>query len=154
MENGIFQGKMRLSEPGVYHINLTDDEGKNNKFPIQYQITPVDDTRPMITINEPQRDVRVNAVEEVFIDVSVTDDFGVKSTKIRYSVNGEDEKSISLFKAGRSRKKEINGNHLFYLEDYSLEPGDVISYYVDAEDNFHQSPIQSDMYWGLMIPGR
>lgn len=152
LENGNFQGKIKLSETGVYHVNLTDDQGKTNKFPIQYQITPVEDMQSIITINDPQRDVRVNAVEEVLIDVSVSDDFGVNSTSIKYSVNGEDEESISLFEKERSREKEINGSHLFYLEDYSLEPGDVISYYVDAEDNFHQASTQSDMYFIEVVP--
>ena len=151
--NGIFQGKMNLRESGVYHIKLADGQEKNNKFPIEYKITAVEDALPIISINDPQKDVRVNAVDEVLIDVSISDDFGVKSAKIWFSVNGEEEESVLLFSANKSRETEITGDHIFYLEDYFLEPGDVISYYVEAEDNFLETEaIQSDMYFIEVIP--
>ncbi len=151
--NGIFQGKMLLRESGVYHIALTDGQEKNNKFPIEYQITAVEDALPIISINDPQKDVRVNAVEEVLIDVSISDDFGVNIAKIWFSVNGDEEESVLLFKANKSRETEITGDHIFYLEDYFLEPGDVISYYVEAEDNFIETEAnQSDMYFIEVIP--
>ena len=49
---------------GTYSVRLVDREGKENKFPRAYQIVPVEDERPFITLTDPQRDVRVNAIEE------------------------------------------------------------------------------------------
>lgn len=153
--NGTFRGKLTLGEPSVYHVKLTDDNDKNNKFPEEYQITPVEDLQPIISVTDPQRDVRVNAVEEVLVSTSVSDDFGVKSARLKFSVNGAEEQSIDLVPDSGKRpgQKDVTGSHVFYLEDYGLEPGDVISYYVEAEDYFHtKEPGLTDMYFIEVTP--
>lgn len=148
----VFQGKITIQNPGTYHIRLTDEEGKNNKFPEEYRITPIEDEFPLIRITDPQRDIRVNAVEEVLLAVSVSDDFGISKTVVQYSVNGEDEKEIDLLDNVVKGEKEVTSSTVFYLEDFSLEPGDVISYYIEAEDNFHEEPTFSDMYFIEVTP--
>ncbi len=151
--NHLFQGKFVIQDSKTYHIKLTDQEGKNNKFPEEYRITPVEDELPLIRIMDPQRDVRVNAVEEVVVAVSVSDDFGIASTVLQYSVNGMDEEQINLLDNEMSGEKEISSSHIFYLEDFSLEPGDVISYYVEAVDHFHEEePALTDMYFIEVTP--
>ncbi len=151
--NGIFRGNLTLQDYGIYYVKLTDKEDKNNKFPEEYQITPVDDELPIITITDPQRDVRVNAVEEVLLAASVTDDFGVNRVQLKYSINGDEEKPVDLIDNDSRGVTDVSGAHIFYLEDFILEPGDIISYYVEAEDNFHKdNPAVTDMYFIEVIP--
>jgi hypothetical protein len=151
--NGVFQGSLTLRDPAVYYVKLTDREDKNNKFPEEYQVTPVADELPLVTITDPQRDVRVNAVEEVLLSASISDDFGISSANLKYSVNAAEEQSIDLIGNVGKGTTEASGSHLFFLEDFSLEPGDVISYYVEAQDHFHkEDPALTDMYFIEVIP--
>jgi len=153
LNNGIFSGNLTLQDYGIYYVKLTDKEDENNKFPEEYQITPVDDELPIITITEPQRDVRVNAVEEVLLAASVTDDFGVSRVQIKYSINGNEDQSVDLIDDDSRGVTDVSGAHIFYLEDFTLEPGDIISYYVEAEDNFHEdNPAVTDMYFIEVVP--
>ncbi|MFQ5571216.1 MAG: DUF4175 family protein [Rhodothermales bacterium] len=150
---GRFRGRLTLDEPGYYVAHLTDAAGKNNKFPDEYRIEPVEDEKPYITITDPQRDVRANAIEEVLVAASVQDDYGVKDLRLTFSVNGDDEQTLRLMDQATERPLETAGEHLFYLEDYSLVPGDVISYYLEAEDYFHtDAPEATDMYFIEVIP--
>ena len=151
--DGIFRGNLTLQDYGTYYIKLTDNENKNNKFPEEYQITAIDDELPIVTITEPQRDVRVNLVEEVLLTASVTDDFGVNRVQLKYSVNGNEEQSVNLIDNISPRMTDVSGSYIFYLEDFSMEPGDIISYYVEAEDNFHKdNPAVTDMYFIEVAP--
>ena len=151
--DGIFRGNLTLQDYGIYYVKLTDKEDKNNKFPEEYQIMPVDDELPIITITDPQRDVRVNAVEEVLLAASVTDDFGISRVQLKYSINGDEEKPVDLIDNDSRGVTDVSGAHIFYLEDFILEPGDIISYYVEAEDNFHKdNPAVTDMYFIEVIP--
>ena len=43
---------------------------------------------------------------------------------------------IPLMQAGDARSTEVDGDYIVFLEDYTLEPGDVISYYVEGEELF------------------
>ena len=149
---GHFRATMTLNHDGFYRVRLVDREEKENKFPEEHQIVPFDDQRPRITITDPQRDVRANAIEEVLMAVQVEDDFGIEDVRLRYAVNANEEQTVTLKEAEDDRPTEVEGEHLFFLEDYSLEPGDVISYFVEAEDGRHETAEASDMYFIEVIP--
>ncbi|MFC1563395.1 hypothetical protein ACFL6G_00600 [candidate division KSB1 bacterium] len=152
-EEGVYSAKLVLDEPDSYHIKLKDEKNKNNKFPEEYLITPLEDEKPLITILDPQRDLRSNPVEEVLMAVKVTDDFGIKDVNLSYSVNGEEERNISLADNSEKNNKDVDGSHVLYLEDFELQPGDVITYYFEANDFFHNdSPEATDIYFIEIIP--
>ena len=149
---GIFRGTMHLEGPGFYTVRLADSEQKENKFPEEYRITAVDDEKPYVTVVDPQRDVRANSVEEVLVAARAQDDFGIKDVRLRFAVNGGEEETIPLQEPDSAGATDIDGEHLFFLEDFNLEPGDVVSYYVEAEDLFHETPSATDMYFIEVIP--
>ena len=150
---GVFSGKLTIEDYATYYVLLTDSEKKNNKFPDEYLITPVEDELPLITITDPKRDVRVNPVEEVIIAAKAEDDFGLNSVELVYSINGGEERSIDLTGGAARGQPEVTGSYVMFLEDYSLEPGDIVSYYVTAEDNFHfGDPTMTDMYFIEITP--
>ncbi len=148
LENGKFRTSIVLNDTGFYHIKLTDSGNKNNKYPEEYRIIPVHDELPIIYITDPQKDVKANLVEEVMIAATVSDDYGVNDVKLTYSLNGEEEKSIVLYKSKQENQKNIKVSHMFFLEDYVLQPGDAISYYIEAKDNCVTNDYEySDMYF-------
>ncbi|MFC1477010.1 DUF4175 family protein [candidate division KSB1 bacterium] len=150
---GVFSTTITLEDPAFYHIRLTDPAGKNNKFPDEYRITTYDDEQPIITITEPQRDIMANPVEEVLLSVEVTDDFGVNDIRLTYTVNGEEDTQEPVMDSAKKGETTVEGAYLFYLEDQTLQAGDIITYYVEAEDNFHTGdPEASDMYFIRIIP--
>lgn len=150
---GRFRARLTLAELDGYQVRLLDAENKQNKFPEDFQIVPIEDERPYINISDPQRDVRANAIEEVLIAVEVEDDYGLQDVQLVFSVNGEDDETLTLANASNQTTTELTGEHLFFLEDYTLEPGDVISYYVSAKDHFYtEEPEESDMYFIEVIP--
>lgn len=146
--DGRFAGHIRLEEAGFYTVLLQDAEGKQNRFPEEYRIVPVEDEKPYLTVTDPQRDVRANSVEEVLVAARAVDDIGLKAMRLRFAVNGDAEQVVELPSEG----SEAEGEHLFFLEDYELSPGDVISYYVEAEDHLHETPAATDMYFIEVIP--
>lgn len=151
-DDGRFRASLPLEREGYYSVRLTDARGKHNKFPDAYRIVPVEDAKPYVTVTDPQRDVRANAVQEVLVAARVEDDFGVKDVRLRYSVNGGEERAVSLMDSAAARPTEVAGEHLFFLEEYDLQPGDVISYYVEAEDHFHPGTEATDMYFIEVVP--
>ena len=149
--DGAFQGTMQLETDGFYRVRLTDTAEKQNKFPEEYQIVAVEDEQPLISILDPQRDGRANAIEEVLVAARAEDDFGVRDLQLHFAVNAGEEQTIAL-KEDDGLLTDVEGDHLFFLEDYQLEPGDVISYFVEAADAFHDRPAASDMYFIEVIP--
>lgn len=149
---GGFRGTIQLEREATYRVQLVDAEAKQNKFPQEYTITPVPDERPLITITDPQRDVRANAIEEVLVTARVQDDFGVDDVRLRFAVNADEEQTVDLKAADADDPTDVEGEHLFFLEDFGLEPGDVISYFVEAKDGFHAEPEVTDMYFIEVIP--
>lgn len=155
-DDGTFAGRMSVARDGSYHIELVDESGKENRFPVEYAIIAHDDLPPVVNILDPARDVRANAIQEVLISAEARDDFGTASLALRYSVNGEPEKEVNLapnLEANGAGELAAAGEHLFFLEDYSLQPGDVISYYVEAGDRRPDAqPSATDMYFIEVIP--
>ncbi len=147
--DGRFRGRLRLEDAGFYTVLLTDAEAKQNRFPEEYRIVPVEDEKPYVMVTDPQRDVRANAVEEVLVGARAVDDIGLKSLRLRFAVNADAEQVVELAAPSAA---EAEGEHLFFLEDYELSAGDVISYFVEAEDFLHETPAATDMYFIEVIP--
>ncbi len=150
---GQYQTKINLASNDYYHIELIDQAGKANKFPTEYQVEVLEDQAPVVTLTDPQRDVRVNAIDEVLIAAKATDDYGIKELRLHISVNGEDEQVHPLIQQGKRGVQEADGDYVVFLEDFTLEPGDIISYYIETEDYYEaHSPEATDMYFIEVIP--
>ena len=152
-DDGKFAGRIPVNRDGSYHIELLDESGKGNRFPVEYAIIAYDDLPPVVTVLDPARDIRANAIQEVLIAAEARDDFGTASIALRFSVNGEPEQEINLAPDIEAGALAAAGEHLVFLEDHSLEPGDVISYYVEATDRRpNAQPSATDMYFIEVIP--
>ena len=115
----------------MYHIAAIE-AGDDVRLSEDYFIEAMKDNPPEVTITRPGRDFRASPVEEVTVAVQAKDDFGLKNVELHYTVNGGAEKTVSLLQAKGA--KESNGSTIISLEDFKVEPGDVVSLYATAND--------------------
>ncbi len=154
-EDGALVGEFTVAESGFYAIELAYENTFVEGSP-EYTIDVLEDQPPAITLTKPGRDASASPIEEVFVEARADDDYGVRSVQLYYSLNGGPEDSVEVF-LGRGTLKEVSAGHTFFLEDYELEPGDVISYYAKVRDNNRVGGSQSvisDMYFLSIRPFR
>jgi hypothetical protein len=149
---GIMEGTIRVTTAGFYSIELTAADGAVVNGSPRYHIDVLDDRPPTVRISRPGHDVRPTTIEEVFVEVTAEDDFGVAALELVYSVNGGTERSIPLL-AARRALQEVAAGHTFYLEEIELKPGDLVSYYARARDNSGSAATAtSDMFFMSIRP--
>ncbi len=149
-----FAGTLTLQRSGSYVVQITEPRGSTHPGSAEYGIEALDDQVPKVTITRPMRDVRATSVEEVFSEVKGEDDIGVGKLELHYSVNGGAERSVDLY-TGKPPKTSVIGSHTFLLEEFGLQPGDVISYYAKGWDNNNATGpgnASSDIYFIQVRP--
>ncbi len=134
-----FTAQIVIRRDARYHVRVRPFVGEEYAASREYTITALEDAPPTIVIEKPGRDLKVTAIQEVFTEARVEDDYGIALVELRYSINGEPEQTVILHRAGTPRGsgapvRVITGSHTFFLEELNLKPGDVISYYVKARD--------------------
>ncbi|MDH3734942.1 MAG: DUF4175 family protein, partial [Gemmatimonadota bacterium] len=129
-----FVGTITVGEETFYRIELEGPDGRYVVASPEYLVEPLDDQPPAVTITEPGRDRTASTIEEIYVEVEAEDDFGVGVVELVYSVNGGESQTISMHRTGRGGSSQVSGGHTFFLEEYGLAPGDVVSYYARATD--------------------
>jgi hypothetical protein len=129
-----FSGALTLNRSGSYVVQFSDAGGKPYTASQEFEMEALPDAPPKVTITRPMRDLRATSVEEVFSEVKAEDDIGLSKVELHYSVNGAPEKVVDLYN-GEPREKVVTASHTFFLEDFGLRPGDLVSYYGRAIDN-------------------
>ncbi len=133
-EDGNLSGTLTVEREGLYRILLEGFDGRMVVGSPDYFIDALDDQPPSIRLEKPGRDIKVTPIEEVLVEVGAEDDYGLRTLQLIYSVNGNPEDTLDLFDGAR-RTKEMSATYTFYLEELSLQPGDLISYYAQVTDN-------------------
>ncbi|RKU15858.1 hypothetical protein C6500_18765 [Candidatus Poribacteria bacterium] len=147
-------------EDGSYDIQLLCIDGFNNEIPIEYMIRAIPDAVPEVVIKEPGRDVKATKLDEVEIIAEATDDYGIAELKLMYRIGSDElqelvmESSVSTpavgSGSGADSRHTADGAYTFYLEEFDVEPGDIISYYAHATDNNTRTgpgEASSDLYF-------
>lgn len=131
--NGLtLSGQMSVAADGFYRIEMQGADGVFVVGSPDYVIEVIPDLPPRLAFDRPGRDTQATPIEEVFTQVKAEDDFGVAKVDLVYSVNGGEEKVVPLHLS--PVLKEVTAGHTFFLEEFSLKPGDFISYYARARD--------------------
>ena len=148
-------GAFTIEQDTKYEILIEDEYGHTNRERKQYAITAIKDTVPDVRIVHPGKDLKVTKTSEVPVEFEVADDFGISKIGIALNVRmeGEQRQIVQEFDA---RTLNAQGEATIMLENYPLEPNDVISYYVFAIDNdaIAPSPKQglSNVYFLEVMP--
>lgn len=146
---------IKVRTDGFYRVELTAEDGTVVAGNIDYNIDALEDRPPQVSVRKPGRDVRPSNVEEIFIEGEATDDYGVGRMELVYSVNGGEKKRIALAEGTGRHPKELTAGHTLFLEELGLQPGDVISYYVqvwDADAVSGPKSAASDIYFITIRP--
>jgi len=148
MENtgdATFAATLTVTENNSYHIELTSVDGDVYNGSNEYDISVLDDRPPVVTFEKPGRDTKATSIEEILTLAKAEDDYGVLLLDLYYSVNGGEEKKVDLQKLRGESAKVLSGAHTFFLEEFSLQPGDLVSYYAKARDAKNETT--SDIYF-------
>ncbi len=141
-EKGLRIASVPIRKDGMYHIAAVD-QGEDVRLSPDYFIEAQKDEPPTVRITRPERDARVNPIEEVTVAVEGQDDFGLNELSLHYSVNGDAEKTVSLLKS--KGLKTASGSATIALEDFKLSPGDLVSLYATSSDA--HSIARTDMFF-------
>ena len=134
-EDSQFMGQFPVTANGTYKIEITSLDGERYNGSNEYDITVLEDHAPTVVIEKPGRDMKVSQIQEVFSQARAEDDYGVTSLEFYFSVNGGEERQVKLQDLKNDTPRTLSGAHTFFLEEFSLQPGDFISYYAKARDN-------------------
>jgi hypothetical protein len=156
LSDGTLAGEIRVRRGGVYRIELAMDDGRMVAASPEYTIDVLADLPPSVSISRPGRDASASAVEEIFIEARADDDYGIGSLSLVYSVNGLPEDTVALFNASGPPLPEVSAGYTLFLEEWELDPGDVISYYAVTRDSRSGGAAESmsDIYFVNIRPFR
>ena len=160
-DGNILTTTVDVSADGTYTVELLGIDGFNNEIPIEYTIKAIPDAVPEVVIKEPGRDIKTTKLGEVEIIAEATDDYGIAELKLMYRIGSDELQVLTLetstpdavIESGAIdtvQRRVADGSYTFYLEEFDVEPGDIISYYAHAVDNnTHTGPgeASSDIYF-------
>jgi hypothetical protein len=135
-------------------LELIDAQGRKNREPAEFTFTVVPNRRPEIKLVFPSRDVQVSPLEEIDLQASVWDDFGIASYGIAYSLDGATAKERVLGenvpgKERRDAKERVS------FEEFKAEPDQLLSYFFFADDtgpDGERRRTSSDMFFCEVRP--
>jgi len=129
-------------------VALATEAGALVEASPEYVIDVLDDRPPSVRITQPGRDAPASPIEEVDLDVRADDDYGVGEVRVVYSVNGRAPDTVPLFRASGAPLRTVATGYTFFLEEWKVEPGDLVSYYAVARDGRKGGPeVASDIYF-------
>ena len=154
-EGGTLTTRFTVERAGLYAIELARANGSLVPASPEYAIDVLADMEPSIRFTRPGRDMPASPIEEIYLEMEAIDDYGVGDVRLAYSVNGGPEDTVSVFRAGGTPLAEVSAGHTLYLEEWQLEPGDLVSYYALVRDNRGLGTarvIASDIYFLTVRP--
>src|ERR1051326_3520974 len=141
-------GRVTVDRTTTFRIELTNTAKAKYLGLEEYSMEAIDDKKPIVEFTKPGRDTKATKVEEVFTELRAEDDFGVRQLQLYYSVNGGPEQKLDLFTSKGETPKEISAGHTFFLEEYDLQPGDLVTYYGKAVDTRNPAnTVSTDIYF-------
>lgn len=129
-------GEITVQQDSAYQVTLQRASGIPVDASPEFQISALDDKFPSVSIVSPGRDIKVSMIEEPVLKVRAVDDQGIADLELVMSINGEAEQRVQLkpLQPETDADRQVDAEHVVYLENLGLRPGDLISYYVNARD--------------------
>jgi hypothetical protein len=129
----IYHTHLTIDQSRRYELVLIDDAGRTNKMPPEFVFQALTNQAPLVKLTSPRGDQRVTALEEIAFQGEASDDFGLRSYGISYSLGGGESKSIELgHDSGPHEKRSLN--YLLPMESLGAQEDQLLSYYVWADD--------------------
>jgi hypothetical protein len=143
IDNNRIAGKWTLTfrEDGTYareyRIVCTSKEGLKDPSPPTYPITIRPDEAPEVALLDPTGDLEKPANAVIPLLFKARDpDFKLHSVTLRAEKDGQELQSYLIFDADqKGEKKAIADRYRWELKPLGLQPGDVVSFFLEARDN-------------------
>ena len=130
----IVVGEFMPSRLHRLELKLVDQAGRQNRDPEEFRIEARPNLPPELAFVFPSQDVKVSPIEEMVIEATAWDDFGVLESGIVVTIPGRDPVTIPLGQNLNGGEKHKLSS-LQRLEELKVDPNELISYYVYAEDS-------------------
>ncbi len=143
-----------LAEKAAYDLVLTDEDGRTNKVPAQFFFEVLPNRVPELKLASPRGDLRPSALEEIHFEGTVWDDFGVVAHGIGLSLVGSEPRIVELGRDVPASERHPF-QYLLRLEDLHVQPDQLISWYVWADDIGPDGKVRrttGDLYFGEIRP--
>ena len=147
-----WQAELHVREDGQFRIDLVAPDGKDVAASPEMPIVALVDEPARIHIAQPGRDTKVTSVEEIEILTEAADDTALRQLDLVVSINGRAEQTISLLDRPADNAELFS--HVMLMEERKLEPGDLVAYYVRANDDLRNASrsVQSDIFFMEVRP--
>jgi len=134
------------ADPTVYQVEITptkrmrlklhlaDEAGRSNRDPEEFRIDVVPNRLPELKLAFPGKDVKVSPLEEVVIETSAIDDFGILEAGLVVQVVGRDPVTLPLGKDLKGGEKHLLSS-IQRLEEFRVQPDELVTYYLYATDH-------------------
>jgi hypothetical protein len=143
-----------LEATKTYELQLVDEEGRTNKIPAQFVFEVLTNRIPEFRLASPRGDLRPSPLEEIPFEGTVWDDFGLQAYGIGYAVPGQETKFLELGRNVPANEKRPF-RYLLRLEELKLDPDQLISWFVWADDVAPDGKVRrsmGDLFFGEIRP--
>jgi hypothetical protein len=143
-----------LKETGRWKLHLIDAEGRTNKAPAEFHVQVTENRPPDLKFAFPARDIDASPLEEVDIEATAIDDFGLPKVGMTYSLAASEEHETVLLENGAGRQPHTL-KQMIDLESLAAAPDQLLTYYLWAEDigaDGQPRRVFSDMFFAEVRP--
>ena len=138
--NNTINLEFEILEPLEFEIICTDFQNNKN-IPIKYSVIINDDLIPYVNIKYPNDNLKINAKDNINLEIEIIDDFGIKKAFLEYYISkpyylNQDTTLIQtkIFDNSKIKKNQFI-SYNWDIENLEVGPGDEIFYWVKAFDN-------------------
>ena len=127
-----YRAQVTLRQDDHWTLRLQDSEGRANRTEHELfaKVTP---NRPAELKLSAARDLRVSPLEELKVQASIQDDYGVRRYGITYGRPGESAHELVLGEQAPAAQP-LSVDHILDFEALQAEPDQLLAYYFWAED--------------------
>ncbi len=161
-EKNIYRTSWTLAKSQRFKLQLVDRDGRGSRLPAEIVVNVTPNRPPKIALERPGRDVEVSPLEELQLKAKVTDDFGVERYGVSYALGGDEPRDVILNAQAKlqatkatEKAKQSDVDYLVDFEALQVEPDQLLSYFVWAEDFGPDGKLRrtmSDMYFAEVRP--
>lgn len=133
-------GSFTANFNGYYFIQLRDYDDLEIINPIQYRVNVFNDAFPEVKLLEPESDVKISEIGLLPMMISISDDFGFSSLKLKYRLSfsnytspWKDFKEINI--PFPVEKTETNVAYIWDLNQLQISPSEEYEFFVEVFDN-------------------
>jgi hypothetical protein len=127
-------GQFSLAGDGKFECRVSDLAGQASQQSLAGTVVTLADRRPFLRITEPQKTSLATPTAMVPVTLSAEDDCGISRLELFRSLNDSRPLPVALALPPRAPRR-WDATVRLPLEQYGLEPGDVIKLFGRVEDN-------------------